>query len=109
MFSPVKNRQYKTVGQSKLWWKELEEVVKDIETTLKNIPLTYIKQDVKFTVLTPRLLVLGQITIILTKDPTYFENKYLQKKQKSTNKDLRLWHGRYGEMNILHRYARNKI
>lgn len=67
MFSPVKNRQYKTVGQSKLWWKELEEVVKDIETTLKNIPLTYIKQDVKFTVLTPRLLVLGQITIILTK------------------------------------------
>ena len=33
MFSLLKNTLYKTVGKSKLEWKELEEVLTDIETT----------------------------------------------------------------------------
>ena len=47
-FGLVKNTLYKTVGKPELEWKELEEVLADIEATLNNRPLTYIEEDIQF-------------------------------------------------------------
>ena len=51
---------HEIVGKSKLEWEELEGALTDIETRLRNIPLTSIKEDIQFPVLTPNLLVLGR-------------------------------------------------
>ena len=74
---------HKTVGRSKLDWKELQEVLTDIETTLNNRLLTYIEKDIQFLFLTPNLLVLRQAPAILNEDPTDIENKDLGKRQKN--------------------------
>ena len=73
----VKNTLYKTVRKSKLEWKELEEVLTDIETTLNNKLLAYIEEDIQFTVLTPKLLALSQTPVIPNEVPTEIENKGL--------------------------------
>ena len=52
MISLVKNALYKTVGKATLSWRELEEVLLDIENTLNNRPLTYVEDDVEYPVLT---------------------------------------------------------
>ena len=54
------------MGKQKLAWKKLE-VLTEIEATLNNRPLTYIKEDIQFPVLTPNLLFLGQTPVIPTK------------------------------------------
>lgn len=56
MVGLVKNKLYKTVGRSKLEWKELNEVLTNIETTLNNRPLAYIEQDTQLLVLTLNFL-----------------------------------------------------
>ena len=58
----------------------------------------YIGDDIQFPLLTPNLLVLCQAPIIPNEDPTDNENK-----------DVRKRHGGEGEVNILHRYARDSI
>ena len=44
---------HKTIGNGRLTWEELEEVVLDVEVTLNNRPLNYLEDDVDFSVLTP--------------------------------------------------------
>ena len=56
----VRNILHEIVGKSKLEREELEGALTDIETRLRNIPLTSIKEDIQFPVLTPNLLVLGR-------------------------------------------------
>ena len=51
MISLVKNALYKTVGKATLSWRELEEVLLDIENTLNNRPLTYVEDDVESPIL----------------------------------------------------------
>ena len=60
MISLVKNPLYKTVGKATLSWRELEEVLLDIENTLNNWPLTYVEDDVEHPILTPNTFVNGQ-------------------------------------------------
>jgi hypothetical protein len=47
---------YKVIGASHLKWKELEEVVLDVEISLNNRPLTYVEDDVELSVLTSNLI-----------------------------------------------------
>ena len=49
----MKNALYKTVGNTVLTWKELSEVVLDIEIALNNRPLSYVDEDIQHPVLTP--------------------------------------------------------
>ena len=63
MVSLVKNALYKTVRKAMLSWRELEEVLLDIENTLNNQPLTYAKDDVECPILTPITIVFGQNTM----------------------------------------------
>ena len=56
--------------------------------------------------LAPNLLILDQAPIIPNDDPTNIGNKIFER-GKSIYKDVRNQHGRPGEMNILHCYARD--
>jgi hypothetical protein len=60
----VKQSLYKVIGASHLKWKELEEVVLDVEISLNNRPLTYVEDDVELSVLTPNLLITGESYVL---------------------------------------------
>jgi len=46
----VKQALYKSVEGANLTWSELEEVMLDVEVSLKNRPLTYVEDDVQLPV-----------------------------------------------------------
>lgn len=50
----TKQSLYKFSGKLLLIWSELEEVLLDVEVKLNNRPLTYIKEDLEYSVLTPK-------------------------------------------------------
>ena len=55
----IKSSLYRTIGQAQLTWAELE-VLLYIETILNNRPLTYVKEDMGYPILTPNSLILGR-------------------------------------------------
>ena len=59
-------RQYlvKATGKAKLTKQELEEVILDNKMRSKNRPLLYIDDDIQFPVLTPNILIHGQLIAI---------------------------------------------
>ena len=73
MVTLVKNTLHKTVEKSKLEWKELGEVLTEIETTLNNRLLIQHRR---------RYPISSQTPVIPNKDLTNIENKDLQKRQK---------------------------
>ena len=54
----TKQSLYKSNGKSLLTWPELEEVLLDVEVNLNNGPLTYIEEDIEYSVLTPNSMIL---------------------------------------------------
>ena len=42
-------------------WPELDEVLLDVEGNLNNQPLTYIEDDLEYSVLTPNSMILGRL------------------------------------------------
>ena len=85
MVSLAKNALYKTVGKAKLLWRELEEVLLEIENALNNRPLTYVEDGVEYPILTPNILSIGQ-NLMLPNKKLETENrdsckrfKYIQK------------------------------
>ena len=56
----TKQSPYKSTGKSLLTWLELEEVFLDVEVNLNNRPLTYIEEDLGYSVLTPNSTILGR-------------------------------------------------
>ena len=48
----VKSALNKTIGNGLLWWKELQEVLLDVEITLNNRPLSYVEDDLQMPLLT---------------------------------------------------------
>ena len=56
----MKQSIYKVIGNATLKWKELLEVILDVEMSLNNCPLTYVEDDVQQPVLTPNLMINGQ-------------------------------------------------
>ena len=55
----MKQSLYKTIGNGNLLWKELQEVILDVEITLNNRPLGYVEDDFEQPVLTPNALLFG--------------------------------------------------
>ena len=45
-------------------WKELEEGLLDIETTLNNRPLGYVEDDIQMPILTPHAMIVGRPNLI---------------------------------------------
>jgi hypothetical protein len=64
MVGLVKRALYKTTGRANLSWKELEEVLLDIETTLNNRPLSYVEDDIQTPILTPHAMIVGRPNLI---------------------------------------------
>ena len=60
----MKQALYKSIGHGNLRWKELEEVLLDVETTVNNRPLSYVEEDVQMPVLTLNAMQFGQPTQI---------------------------------------------
>ena len=65
MVGLVKNSLYKVVGFAKLTYKELQDVLLDIQIVLNNQPLTYCEDDMQLPVLTPNVLILGKANCLL--------------------------------------------
>ena len=56
MVGLMKNALHKTVRNGLLSWKELEEVLLDIDVCLNDRPLSYVENDLQFPILTPNTL-----------------------------------------------------
>ena len=85
MVSLVKNIFYKTVGKATLSWRELEELLLEIESTVNNRPLTYVEDGVEYTILIPNTLAVGQ-NLMLPDKNLETENKDLCKRFKYIQK-----------------------
>ena len=78
--SPLKHSLYKTIRNGNLQWKELQEVILDVEITLNNRPLGYMEDDVELPVLTPNSLLIGQSNSLPEMNPSGIEDADLRKR-----------------------------
>ena len=79
----VKQSIYKSIGKSLLSFKELDEVLREIEKCLNNWLLIYNKKDSDYAVLTLNALVFGEKNAFPTKeDPANIDEKVMRKIQK---------------------------
>ena len=78
----VKQSLYKTIGNGNLLWKELQEVILDIEIALNNRSLSYVEEDVQLPMLTPNALLFGQPNLLPEMDPDRMEEADLRKRAK---------------------------
>ena len=85
MVSLAKNALYKTVGKAKLLWRELEEVLLEIENALNNRLLTYVEDGVEYPILTSNTLAIGQKLMLPNKN-LETENRDLCKRFKYIQK-----------------------
>ena len=56
----TKQSLYKSIGKSLLTWSDLEEVLLYVEVNLNNQPLTYIEEDLEYSVMTLNSMILGR-------------------------------------------------
>ena len=63
-------------------WKELEEVVLDVEISLNNRPLTYVEDDVELSVLTPNLMITGESYVLPDEERDSTEKEEMKRRAK---------------------------
>jgi len=78
----VKQALYKSVGRAVLTWKELEEVMLDVEVAINNRPLTYVEDDVQLPLLTPNLMIYGEPNLIPEMDADSLDDTDLRNRAK---------------------------
>ena len=86
MVSIVKGALYKVVGAAKLSFKEMQEVLLDIQIVLNNRPLTYCEDDVEMPVLTPNMLIFGKANYLPDEEPSDVQDRDLRKRRKYLRK-----------------------
>ena len=77
----VKSALNKTIGNGLLRWKELQEVLLDVEITL-NRPLSYVEDDVQMPLLTPNAMLLLNSNLLPELQPHHIETADLRKRAK---------------------------
>ena len=77
----VKRSLNKTIGNGRLSWRELEDVLLDVEVTLNNRPLGYVEDDVQLPLITPNSMQFIGTTILPEKEP-HRELRDLRKRAK---------------------------
>ena len=82
----VKSAMYKVIGGGNLSWKELQDVILDVEVTLNNWPLDYVEDDSQQAVLTPNSMLFGQPNSIPQLEPHNIEDTDLRKRAKYLRK-----------------------
>ncbi|KAK3752127.1 hypothetical protein QZH41_019249, partial [Actinostola sp. cb2023] len=78
----VKQALYKSVGRAVLTWKELEEVMLDVEVAINNRPLTYVEDDVQLPLLTPNVMIYGEPNLIPEMDADSLDDTDLRNRAK---------------------------
>ncbi|KAK3729174.1 hypothetical protein QZH41_000579 [Actinostola sp. cb2023] len=78
----VKRALQKSIGRGLLAWKELEEVLLDVEVTLNGRPLRYVEDDHQLPTLTPNGLLYTQTNVIPELDLHHVEDTDLRKRAK---------------------------
>ncbi|XP_044178766.1 uncharacterized protein LOC122960562 [Acropora millepora] len=82
----VKGSLYKSVGNGLLSWKELQEVLLDVEVALNNRPLDYVEDDIKLPILTPSSLLHMQPNTLPELEPNRIQDYDLRKQAKYLGK-----------------------
>ena len=82
MVGLVKRALYKTIGNGYLSWKELQEVLLDVEVALNNRPLSYVEDDVQLPTLTPNALLFGQTNTLPEIATHHIDDTDLRKRAK---------------------------
>ena len=78
----IKNEEFdKFLTKGNTSWNELELVLIDVEVNLNNRPLTYIKDDIQYPILTPNSMLLGRDTVILEEDSEEEDDQNSRKKR----------------------------
>ena len=78
----MKSMFYQTVGQALLAWEELSEVILDIEFTMNNRPLCYVKEDVQLPTLTPNVFLMLNSNVLPELQPCHIEERDLRERAK---------------------------
>lgn len=95
----VKQSLYKVTGKSNLRWKELAEVVLDVEISLNNRPLTYVEDDVELSVLTPNLMITGESCVLPDEESDSTEEEEMKRRARhvlrSKQAVWKRWTGEY--------------
>ena len=65
-----------------MFWKELQDVVLDVEVALNNRPLSYLEDDIQFPVLTPNTFLFEQPNLLPELEPYHLEDGDLRKRAK---------------------------
>jgi hypothetical protein len=86
MISIVKQALYKVVGSAKLTFKELQDVMLDIQLVLNNRPLSYCEDDIQLSVLTPNMMIFGKANYLMELSPEDIEERDLRKRAKYLKK-----------------------
>ena len=86
MVSIVKQALYKVVGSAKLTFKELQDVMLDIQLVLNNRPLSYCEDDIQLPVLTPNMMIFGKANYLMELSPEDIEERDLRKRAKYLKK-----------------------
>ena len=95
----TKQVMYKVLGNAKLSFEELGELLLDIEVILNNRPLSYIEDDVQLPILTPNMMLLSQNNALLDPEPSRIQEKDLRRRakylQKCRENLWKRWHNEY--------------
>ncbi|KAK3730502.1 hypothetical protein QZH41_015700 [Actinostola sp. cb2023] len=78
----VKATMNKSIGNGWLRWKELQEVLVDVEVTLNNRRLSYVEDDIQFLLLTPNTLLFANSNVLPQLNPHHIENYDRRKRAK---------------------------
>ena len=82
MIGLVKGALSKTIGNGFLAWKELEEVLLDVEITLNNRPLGYVEDDIQLPVLTHNCMLYLNSNTLPEFPPHEIEDRDLRRRAK---------------------------
>ena len=75
----MKSALHKFIGNRMLSWKELQEVLLDVEITLNNRPLSYLEDDPQLPVLTPSSMLFVNSNVLPELQPQRIETADLRK------------------------------
>ena len=76
----VKRALHKSIGRGLLTWKELEEVLLDVEVALNGRPLSYAEDDLEMPMLTPNAMLYPQTNLLPELEPYHVEPTDLRKR-----------------------------
>ena len=78
----VKSALYKAIGAAKLTFREMQEVLLDVQTVINNRPLSYCEDDIQLPTLTPNALIFGKSNYRPEEQLSEIEDKDLRRRAK---------------------------